>query len=409
MKAYQYRIEPNASQRVLLAKHFGCARHIYNWALAQKNEHYEKTGKNLSRSELQRQIVASKKTDKPWLAEVNSQSLLAALLHLETAFQNFFQGRSRFPRFKSKAMGWQSFQCPQHVTIDFEENRINLPKLKGIKARLHRSFQGQIKTVTIKRSPSGKYTASVLVDEQFVAPVPTTIEPEQTLGLDVGIQHFFTDSNGKKKDNPKFLRQSLPRLRIAQKILSRKKKGSYHRAKQKKRVAILHEKVANQRYDFIQQLTAKLVSKNHATSFALEDLHIKGMVKNRKLSRAISDCGWGMFISTLRYKCQWYGKNLLTIDRFAPSSKTCSQCGQKQEKMPLSLRVWQCDCGTTHDRDHNAAIMIKHFAFADALGYSDCVKSSPMTKPVSAGVIAKGVVSNAARVVRSPHDSGAAV
>ena len=393
MRAYKYRIYPNAEQRVLIDKHFGCARHIYNWALAEKDKHYKETGKSLSKSELQKRIVASKKDDKPWLSEVNSQTLLASLMNLETAFGNFFKGRAKFPRFKSKYSGWQSFQCPQHVTIDFEDNKINLPKLKGIKIKLHRIFEGQIKTVTVKRSPSGKYTVSVLVDNNFTAPIPTTVEDNKTLGLDVGISHFIIDSEGNKTNNPKYQKHSLPRLAIEQKKLARKKKGSNNRAKQKRCVATIHERIANQRYDFIHQETAKLADKNHATSFAVENLNIKGMVKNRKLSRAISDCGWGMFITTLRYKCEWNGKNLLTIDRFAPTSKTCSSCGLKQEKMPLKVREWQCECGAVHDRDHNAAIMIKQFALADTLGHSVCIKSSPVAKSISVDATAKEVVS----------------
>ena len=160
MRAYKYRIYPNAEQKVLIAKHFGCSRHIYNRALSEKDKHYKVTGKSLPKRQLQDRLVASKKDDKEWLSEVNSQSLLASLANLDTAFSNFFQGRAKFPKFKSKYSGWQSFQCPQHVTVDFERNAINLPKLKGIKAKLHRPFSGKVKTVTIKRSPSGKYFGS---------------------------------------------------------------------------------------------------------------------------------------------------------------------------------------------------------------------------------------------------------
>ncbi|WOG29035.1 RNA-guided endonuclease TnpB family protein [Endozoicomonas sp. 8E] len=360
MRAFKYRIYPNAEQKVFIAKHFGCSRHVYNWALSEKDKHYKETGKSLSKRQLQDRLVASKKDDKEWLTDVNSQSLLASLANLDTAFTNFFQGRARFPKFKSKYSGWQSFQCPQHVTVDFEASVMNLPKLKGIKAKLHRPFSGKVKTVTVKRSPSGKYFASVLVDDSFFDPVPVTIERKNTVGLDVGLTEFLIDSEGNKTENPRILKDSLVRLSIEQKKFARKKKGSTNRAKQKRKVAIIHEQVASRRYDFIHQKTANLADKSHATTFAVEDLNIKGMVKNRKLARAIQDAGWGMFLTTLDYKCRWNGKNLIRIGRFQPSSKLCNGCGHKMEAMPLSVREWQCpNCQSVNDRDINAARNIR--------------------------------------------------
>ena len=209
MRAYKYRIYPNAEQKVLIEKHFGCARHVYNWALSEKDKHYKETEKSLSKRQLQDRLVASKKDGKEWLTEVNSQSLLASLANLDAAFSNFFQGRAKFPKFKSKFSGWQSYQCPQHVTVDFGKAVINLPKLKGVKAKLHRSFSGKIKTVTVKRSPSGKYFASVLVDDGAVDPTPATIERENTIGLDVGLTEFLIDSDGQKTENPRLLKASV--------------------------------------------------------------------------------------------------------------------------------------------------------------------------------------------------------
>ena len=203
MKAYKYRLYPNSEQKVLIAKHFGCARFVYSWALSEKkmsekDKPHKETGKGLSKRQLQDMVVASKKADREWLTEVNSQSLLASLVNLETSFTNFFQGRAKFPRFKSKYAGWQSFQCPQHATVDFQQGQINLPKLKGIRAKLHRPFVGKAKTVTIKRSPAGKYFASVLVDHGAIDPIPSLIEPEHTIGLDVGLTSFLIDSEGNK-------------------------------------------------------------------------------------------------------------------------------------------------------------------------------------------------------------------
>ena len=320
------------------------------------------------------------------------QSLLAALDHLDKAFKNFFAGRAKYPVFKKKYAGWQSFQCPQHVTVDFDSGKLNLPKLKSIKIQLHRPFAGIIKTVTIKRSPSGRYTASILVDDEQCNPIPAAIEATQTLGIDVGLTHFLIDSDGHKIDNPRHLKAALGRLAVEQKKLARSKTGSGRRAKQKHRVAILHETIAGRRRDFVHQETAKLAVKNHATSFVVEDLNIKGMIKNRKLARAIQDAGWGTFLSVLDYKCRWQGKNLIRIGRFEPSSKHCHACQHTVKHLPLSIRAWQCpQCGAEHDRDINAAKNIRTIGLADALGLSACVKSSPVTKPVSAGVAAKGV------------------
>lgn len=365
MKAYKYRIYPNADQRELFAQHFGCARHVYNWALTLKQQHYEEHKKNLSRFELQHLLVAAKKQEKQWLAEVNSQTLLSALLHLHVAFTNFFEKRAKFPRFKKKYSSNQAFQCPQHVVIDAKKSLLHLPKIKGIKIKLHRAFAGIIKTVTIKRSSCGVYYASVLVDNGDIDPIPTTIIATQTLGLDVGITRFYTDSDGNGIENPKFLKRSLDKLKAANRLFIRKKNhSSSNRAKSKLLLSQVHNRVKNLRNNFIQQESAKLAVKNQATSFAVESLNIKGMIKNRKLSRAIADCGWGMFLSALAYKCKAYGKNLLKIDRFAASSKTCSSCGTKLQNLPLAVRNWTCACGVSHDRDHNAAKMIKQFALA---------------------------------------------
>lgn len=373
----------------MFAKHFGCVRHIYNWALAKKKECFEQTKKSLSRTQLQAMMVKAKKEDKPWLKEVNSQSLLASLLHLDKAFTNFFKQRAKFPKFKSKYYGSQSFQCPQHVTIT--NSCINLPKIANIAINQHRGFTGDIKTVTIKKTPTDKYYASVLVEDASVQPKPKTMVEQKTLGIDVGIEHILNYSDGIKVDNPKFLRETLPKLKAAQRRLSRKHKGSANRAKQKKIVAKIHEKVATARLDFLHKETSKLAVKNQATSFAVEDLNIKGVVRNRKLSRAIIDCSWGSFLTLLKYKCEWTGKNLLSIGRFTPSSKTCHQCHEIVDKLPLKVRKWTCQCGAILDRDINAAINIKHFAIADALGHSVSVKSPPIATPISLGAIAKGV------------------
>lgn len=403
LNAYKYRIYPTKAQVKQLSCHFGCARHVYNWALKLKDKHYQETGKSLSKRAIQDAMVLSKKTDFPWLCDVNSQSLLAALDHLDRAFSNFFSERAKFPRTKKKYSGWQSFQCPQHVTVNVEDSVINLPKIKGIKAKLHRQFSGKIKTVTIKRTPSGHYFASVLVEDEIAFPTAAPIIAEQTIGLDVGLTHVLIDSEGNKTNNPRFLKKSLDRLGIEQKKWARNKKDSANRAKQRRRVALLHEKTSNRRHDFIHQETAKLAVKNHATSFAVEDLHIKGMVKNRKLSRAIHDVSWGKFLTVLTYKCERYAKNLIVINRFAPSSKQCHGCGYHNKVLPLSVREWECpSCLTVHDRDINAAKNIRLMGLADSPGHGDCVKSPSVAILVSASATAKGVDSSLRRSQEAP-------
>ena len=370
LKAYKYRIYPNQQQAIAFEQHFGCVRFVYNWALALQNRYYKIFGKSLSRSKIQSQLVKKKKTGKfAWLNEVNSQSLLNALLNVHTAFTNFFKGRAKFPRFKSKKIPQRSYQCPQHCTINFEQGIINLPKIKGIKTVFSREFVGNIKTVTISKTAMGKYHASILVDTDSILPTPTTIEPSLTVGIDLGISHLLNLSDGSKFDNPKHLAKASKRLSAQQKIFARKQKQSKNHQKQKLAVARIYEKVRNQRLDLHHKITHKLICENQATSYAIEDLGVKNMVKNRKLAKAINDVGWGQFVTLLTYKANWYGKNILKVNRFFASSKICSHCHHKLDSLPLSVRNWACpSCQTQHDRDINAASNIRKQALADVAG-----------------------------------------
>ena len=370
LKTSKYRIYPNSEQALLIEKHFGCSRFVFNWALALQKRYYALFGKSLSRTQIQSQLVKKKKTGKfAWLNEVNSQSLLNALLNVYTAFTNFFKGRAKFPRFKSKKIPQRSYQCPQHCTVNFEQGIINLPKLKGIKAVLSRKFVGNIKTVTVSKTATGKYYASVLVENTDILPTPTTIEPSLTVGIDLGISHLLNLSNGSKFDNPKHLAKASKRLAVQQKIFARKQKTSKNYQKQKLAVARIHEKVRHQRLDLHHQITHSLICDNQATSYAIEDLDVKNMVKNRKLAKAINDVGWGQFVTLLTYKANWYGKNILKVNRFFASSKICSHCHHKLDSLPLSVRNWTCpSCQTHHDRDTNASNNIRSQALADVAG-----------------------------------------
>ena len=372
LKAYRYRLYPSREQAMLIEKHFGCSRFVFNWALALQKRYYAMFGKSLTRFQLQCHLVKKKKKSHyAWLNEVNSQSLINALLNVYTAFTNFFKGRAQFPRFKSKKNPQRSYQCPQHCTVSFEQGLINLPKLKGIKATFSREFTGKIKTVTVSKSATGKYYASVLVENEDVLPTPTTIEPELTLGIDLGLSDLLIQSDGRGFANPTHLTNASRRLAIQQKIGARKQKQSKNHQRQKLTVARIYEKVRHQRLDLHHKITHRLVCKNQATSYAIEDLAVKNMVKNRKLAKAISDASWGQLITLLTYKASWYGKNVLKVNRFFASSKICSHCHHKLAHLPLSVRDWTCpSCHTQHDRDINAAKNIRQQALADALGLS---------------------------------------
>ena len=372
LKAYKYRIYPNSEQALLIEKHFGCSRFVFNWALALQKRYHAMFGKSLSRTKIQSQLVKKKKTGKfAWLNEVNSQSLLNALLNVHTAFTNFFKGRAKFPRFKSKKIPKRSYQCPQHCSVNFEQGIINLPKIKGIKTVFSREFVGRVKTVTISKTATGKYYASVLVENTDILPTPITIEPRLTIGIDLGISHLLNLSDGSKFDNPKHLANASQRLSAQQKIFARKQKTSKNQQKQKLAVARIYERVRNQRLDLHHKITHKLICENQATSYALEDLAVKNMVKNRKLAKAIHDVGLGQFVALLTYKANWHGKNILKVNRFFASSKICSHCHHKLDNLPLSSRSWTCpSCQTRHDRDANAASNIRKQALADALGLS---------------------------------------
>ena len=363
LRAYKYRIYPTEEQKVLLAKTFGCCRFVYNWALNLKIEAYKQEKKSIGNVELTNRMKRELKTEHEWLGEVNSQALQSALRNLDTAYKNFFRDTHAvgFPRFKSRK-NRQSFQCPQHCSVDFKKGTLSIPKAKGIPAVLHRKFKGMVKTVTISMTPSGRYFASVLVDTAIQELSASTIQGNTTLGIDLGIKSLAVCSDGRTFDNPKNLQRSLDRLKLLQKRLSRKQKGSANRNKARILVARLQERIANSRKDNLHKITHALTHESQVRTICMEHLNVKGMQRNHHLAQAVGDASFGTFLTLLEYKCRWYGVNLIKIDRFAPSSKTCSQCGYIYKGLKLSERSWTCpECGTHHDRDFNAACNIKEF------------------------------------------------
>ncbi len=352
MKAVKVRIYPSDEQKEALSKAFGCARWFWNNSLTETNRLYKETGKGLSQQGMNDRLPGLKK-EFEWLAEPYSQVLQSVSLNLSRAFINFFEGRAKFPNFKSK-FDKQSIQYPQNVKLT--DDGLKLPKLGVIPAKIHRVFDGKLKTVTVSLTPSGKYFASLLFDDG---------EPEQVkssegkaVGIDLGLTHFAITSDGSKFDNPRVLKKRSKNLKRKQQKLSRKVKGSNTRKKAKRIVARVHERIANTRKDFLHKLSRKMVNENQV--ICVENLAVKNMVKNHNLAKAISDASWNEFTRMLEYKAREEGKCYVEVDRFFPSSKTCSVCLNRVGSLPLDVRSWQCQsCETKHDRDVNAAINIR--------------------------------------------------
>ncbi len=365
-RAYKYRILPTNSQKELIAKHIGSSRFVYNLALETKTTAYLGSKHNFSPFDLIKQLPELKK-ECEWLKDVNSQSLQQSIQNMDIAFKKFFKGAG-FPKFKSKHKGKQSFSIPQNVIV--ENNLLIIPKFKeGINIVLHREIKGTIKSATISVTPTGKYFVSILVDTNIEIPTKPQIKENTTVGIDLGIKDFAITSNGEVFDNPKYLRNAQSKLKYVQRKYS-KNKGK----RTKQRLVLLHEKVVNKRKDFLHKISTKLIRENQ--TIALEDLAVSNMVKNHNLAQAISDVSWSTFVTMLEYKADWYGKNILRIGRFAPSSKTCSCCGYINKELTLKDREWTCgSCSAVLDRDVNAACNIKTFALKNNLSGEHTLKN----------------------------------
>ena len=358
LKSYKFRLYPNREQEELMQKTFGCVRFVYNQCLAYKIDKYKNEEITLSRIDVNNYKNRTLKSEYEWLKEVDKFALDNAVINLDSAYQKFFKEHKGFPKFKSKKNNRKSYKTNCNyvsrptIEVNFDNRKIKLPKLKWVKARGIRKFEGKIKSATISQTPSGKYYCSVLVEQENCEPLTRT---NCNVGIDLGIKDFAITSDGQKIANPKYLAKSEKKLAKLQRQLSRKSKGSNNRNKAKIKLARAWDKVTNQRTDFLQKLSAELIRKYDV--ICLEDLNVSGMVKNHCLAKAISDCSWSEFVSMLQYKADWYGRTISKIDRFYPSSQTCSCCGcVNPETKDLSVREWTClGCGVTHDRDVNAA------------------------------------------------------
>jgi len=356
LKAYRYRIYPNKEQRMFFAKTFGCVRFVYNKMLSKKIEALK------NKQPLPAITPAKYKEEFPFLKEVDSLALANAQLNLEKAFKNHFKNPQHygFPKFKKKKdkQAYTTNNVNNNIKIDFENGILYFPKIKdGIKIKIHRKFDGKIKSATITKTPNGNYYVSILVEVEDVKN-KTKQSKNKCCGIDLGLKEFaiITDDTGTYKiDHPKYLRRAEKKLKRLQRELSRKQEGSKNREKTRIKLAKQHEYVANLRNDFLHKLSKAIVDDNQV--IVVEDLNVKGLQQNPYLSKSISDSGFGTFVRYLEYKADWYGRQLIKVDRFYPSSKLCNVCGYKHKELKLSDRYWQCPiCGTYHDRDINASI-----------------------------------------------------
>ncbi len=354
LRGFRFRFYPTPAQKLELAQTFGCGRYIYNWALSLKIAQYEESQKSLSYQELSKELTKLKKDpEKPWLRQVSSVPLQQKLRHLDTAFKNFFQGKTKYPRFKKK-VNRQSATYASNA-FKWRDGKLTLAKMKEpLDIRWSRYFEGEPRSVTVSKDSANRYFVSFLVEEELKPYSPAT----ETIGIDLGIKDVMVTSKGFGSGNPKYYSKYQARLKTLQKRLAKKQKGSINREKARLKVAKLHAKIADCRKDFLHKLTTQLVRENQA--IYTETLAVKNMMANHNLAKAIADCGWGEALRQLQYKCDWHGRIIGAIDRWFPSSKRCNHCGHILDKLPLDIREWTCpSCESHHQRDINAAKNIR--------------------------------------------------
>jgi putative transposase len=390
LRTYRYRLYPNKMQRERIHQNIGACRFVYNWALETKKTAYEIDGSNLSWYDLNNRLKALKQ-DYPFLQNAYSQSLQQAIKRLHLAFQHFFRrvklGKHKlgYPNFQRRKYHRQSFDVPQFFTVDFASQRVRLPKIGQVKTIFHRRFTGTPKTCTVVATSTGKFFISIVVEDGTASPPKPQATCQTSVGIDVGLTTYVTLSTGTKFGNPRHLQNALKRLRCLHRRLSKKVQGSRNREKARQRLARCYERVANQRADFQHKLSTQLIRENQA--IMVESLNVRGMVRNRRLAQSIADAAWSRFLGMLRYKAEWYGVTLVEVGRFAPTSKRCHRCGHKNEALGLADREWTCAaCGTSHDRDLNAAQNIKLMGL-----WSLRTPREPREEPVELSALAEAV------------------
>ena len=359
LKAFKYRIYPTKEQKIFLAQQFGAVRYVYNHFLSKRKDEYLNNKKYLNYHDDAKALTELKSLDGyEWLYNVNSQTLQSALKNLDAAYIKFFKKQNAFPKFHKRS-NRQCVKVPQHFKVSC--GKLSIPKLKSkIKIKLHQRLPEDQVCLFISKNPSGEYYATVLC-EIDVKELPKN---SSSIGIDLGLKDLAITSEGETFKNHKFYRLAEKKLKFQQRKLSRKKKGSKNKNKQRIKVAKLHQKVSNRRFDQFHKITHQLVNENQI--IVAESLSVKNMIKNRKLSKSIQDASWGEFTRQLEYKSKWYGRTFYQIDRFFPSSKTCNKCQFVVDSLPLEIRNWDCPaCGTNHDRDVNAAMNIRDKGLKD--------------------------------------------
>ena len=357
LKAYKYRLYPNKEQKILIQKTFCFCRFVYNQCLNLKINKYKNESVSMSKIDLNNYCNRQLKKEYEWLRDSDKWSLTNSIYNMDSAYQKFFKEHTGYPKFKSKRDNKKTYKtnfANNNIEVSFDDNKIKLPKLKWVKAKIHREFTGKIKSATISQVPSGKYFVSILVETDHI-PLERI---NNSIGIDLGIKDLLITSNGEKFDNLKFTKKYEKKLAKEQRKFAHKIKGSNNYQKQRIKLAKVYEKIKNTRLDYLHKISHKLISENQV--IVSEDLAISNMVKNHNLSKSILDCGWYELIRQINYKSDWNGRTYIKIGKFIKSSQPCNVCGYvNKDTKNLSVRQWKCPkCGTVHDRDVNAAINI---------------------------------------------------
>ena len=364
-RAYKYKIKPTMKQQHQLQQVFGCTRFIYNWGLDIKSKSWSIEHKTISYFELAKKLTELKKNEKyKWLKQIPAECLQQSLRNLDNAYTQFFKGIKSFPKFKTKKNSKNCAKYTQAIYFDFDKWKVKVPKCGWVKLCKNKTFDlssSKIGTLTVSRDKCGEYWCTIVVDDNAPQKSKTKISEETSVGIDLGIKDYAILSDGTKYSNPKYYENNRLKLKVLQQKFARTKKGSNRHEVMRLKVARQYKKITNSKIDFLHKLSTDLIRRYN--TICLENLNVEGMMKNHNLAMAIQSASWSEFVSQLKYKAEWEGKNIVFIGRFEPSSKTCNKCGYVKHDLKLSDREWVCPiCGKHHDRDINAAINIKMFA-----------------------------------------------